>query len=174
MTASGSNAAGNAAENAAGNAAGNAAEATGSNASGKSAGSRTATGSSADRRESFLYDEDGALIDGVLLNDLNAGLLVQEVDVPEGWKAEYRSPVVRSDGTAVFEILNRKETEPETEPEPQPERTAIVGNVPAGNRQDVNLRKTPSPNGKLIINSSMVSVEENVPDTVDVCLVEPV
>lgn len=40
--------------------------------------------------------------------------------------------------------------EPAPEPEPQPERTAIVGNVPAGNRQDVNLRKTPSPNGKLI------------------------
>lgn len=42
------------------------------------------------------------------------------------------------------------EPEPAPEPEPQPERTAIVGNVPEGNRQDVNLRKTPSPNGKLI------------------------
>lgn len=39
---------------------------------------------------------------------------------------------------------------PEPEPEPQPERTAIVGNVPSGSRQDVNLRKTPSQNGKLI------------------------
>ena len=41
--------------------------------------------------------------------------------------------------------------EPAPEPEPSPEkRYAIVGNVPAGNRQDVNLRKTPSQNGKLI------------------------
>ena len=40
--------------------------------------------------------------------------------------------------------------EPQTEPEPTPGITAIVGNVPAGNRQDVNLRAKASTNGALI------------------------
>ena len=41
-------------------------------------------------------------------------------------------------------------SEPVPEPEPQPEQIAIVGNVPAGNRQDVNLRTRPSTLAKLI------------------------
>ena len=40
--------------------------------------------------------------------------------------------------------------EPQPEPEPTPGITAIVGNVPAGNRQDVNLREKASTNGALI------------------------
>ena len=40
---------------------------------------------------------------------------------------------------------------PAPEPEPAPEkRTAIVGNVPAGNRQDVNFRTRPDTNADLI------------------------
>ncbi len=39
---------------------------------------------------------------------------------------------------------------PQPDPEPMPEITAIVGNVPAGNRQDVNLRAKASTTGKLI------------------------
>lgn len=39
---------------------------------------------------------------------------------------------------------------PQPDPGPTPEITAIVGNVPAGNRQDVNLRAKASTTGKLI------------------------
>lgn len=39
---------------------------------------------------------------------------------------------------------------PQKDPEPTEEITAIVGNVPAGNRQDVNLRAKASTTGKLI------------------------
>ena len=40
--------------------------------------------------------------------------------------------------------------QPDPEPEPTEEMTAVVGNVPAGNRQDVNLRTKASTTGKLI------------------------
>lgn len=40
--------------------------------------------------------------------------------------------------------------EPKPEPEPKPKQTAIVGNVPAGNRQDVNMRASASTAGRLI------------------------
>ena len=40
--------------------------------------------------------------------------------------------------------------DPEPEPEPVEKTTAIVGNVPAGNRQDVNLRTKPNSMAKLI------------------------
>ena len=40
--------------------------------------------------------------------------------------------------------------DPEPEPAPEPSITAIVGNVPAGNRQDVNLRARPNTMAKLI------------------------
>ena len=40
--------------------------------------------------------------------------------------------------------------EPEPAPEPLPAMTAVVGNVPVGNRQDVNLRKRPSALSALI------------------------
>ena len=39
---------------------------------------------------------------------------------------------------------------PSPTPEPEPSKTAFVGNVPAGNRQDVNLRKSPSTLSKRI------------------------
>ena len=41
-------------------------------------------------------------------------------------------------------------SEPEPEPEPEPENIATIGNVPIGNRQDVNLRTRPSTLSKLI------------------------
>ena len=36
-----------------------------------------------------LYDEDGVLLDGMVLDDLILGIRVEEVDTPEGWSAEY-------------------------------------------------------------------------------------
>lgn len=98
----------------------NAGESAGTAASGGSEGTGTATPGNAGRSDILLFNEDGELLDGLVLDDLNTGLRVEEVDVPEGWTPEYSDPVVRSDGTAVFEILNRKEDTPEPEPEPEP------------------------------------------------------
>ena len=39
---------------------------------------------------------------------------------------------------------------PEPEPEPLPKVTAVIGNVPAGNRQDVNFRAKPNTDARLI------------------------
>lgn len=68
-----------------------------------------------------LYDEDGVLLDGMVLDDLILGIRVEEVDTPEGWSAEYSEGSLDSQGNAMFQVLNRRKPERPDEPT-EPER----------------------------------------------------
>ena len=68
-----------------------------------------------------LYDEDGVLLDGMVLDDLILGIRVEEVDTPEGWSAEYSEGRLDSQGNAMFLVLNRRKPERPDEPT-EPER----------------------------------------------------
>lgn len=63
-----------------------------------------------------LYDEDGVLLDGMVLDDLILGIRVEEVDTPEGWSAEYSEGRLDSQGNAMFLVLNRRKPERPDEP----------------------------------------------------------
>lgn len=63
-----------------------------------------------------LYDEDGVLLDGMVLDDLILGIRVEEVDTPEGWSAEYSEGRLDSQGNAMFQVLNRRKPERPDEP----------------------------------------------------------
>ncbi len=56
------------------------------------------------------YDEYGMLADGAVMDDINK-LFVEEVKIPEGWRANYRGFDRLPDGTIVYQIENRRVSE---------------------------------------------------------------
>ena len=120
-------------------------KASSSNAADVTASPSNASPSNASGDSAALYDEDGFLLDGMVMDDLGEDLFVEETQIPEGWEPVYSRPETDMDGKVVFTVKNRripeepekyKKEEPGDEPDeiPDEEPDEIPDEEPEKNR----------------------------------------
>ena len=138
--------------------------ASGSNAVPSTATASDASPSDASRATSsdastVLYDEDGMLLDGFVLDDLGEQVYAEEIEIPAGWKPEYAAPEYPSQDTVLLKVKNRKVQIPEDAPSENriPERTRSSGGG-SGPEQ-----KTPAPAAGFLPGAPAENREENPP-----------
>lgn len=130
--------------------------ATASDASASPSDASRATSSDA---STVLYDEDGMLLDGFVLDDLGEQVYAEEIEIPAGWKPEYAAPEYPSQDTVLLKVKNRKVQIPEDAPPENriPERTRSSGGG-SGPEQ-----KTPAPAAGFLSGAPAENREENPP-----------
>ena len=65
------------------------------------------TGSNSEYSAAKLYDEDGELLDGMVMDDLAEGIAIEEVQIPDGWVPDYDSPDMEAEGDVTYLVTNR-------------------------------------------------------------------
>ena len=116
--------------------------------------------SPSDASKTVLYDEDGMLLDGFVLDDLEEEVYAEETEIPTGWEPEYFEPEYSSQGVVLLKVRNRKVQSPE---EDHPENRITERTYSSGGGSSGAEYGTPAAAGAVPPVEPLKEQEENHP-----------